>query len=166
MHSERSPLMWVWLLLVLMGALVLLFAGCSEAHTSESVNSVSEDVFHRDEQNFDTTQRETVTLLLYDGWQESETEESGNNAYTLTEEDSNTVIDLFYNHKKETVDTPLDSISTVEFRIGNDYLTTSLGDIATLSGRIDGSLVVFSLNENERNLLQQLVCKYAREIPD
>lgn len=115
-------------------------------------------------QNGDKKRGEFATLHVYGVLSGEGIAEDGRCEYTLSSEDSNVIIALFYSREKETLETPLDCISTIEFRLGEDYLGTSLNDINVLSGRIDGKLVAVYLDEDESSILKQLVYTYAPDI--
>lgn len=115
-------------------------------------------------QNINQDRGEFATLYVYGALSGEGIAEDGRCEYTLSSEDSNVIIALFYSKEKETLETPLDCISTIEFRLGEDYLGTSLNDINVLSGRIDGKLVAVYLDEDESSILKQLVYTYAPDI--
>ena len=115
-------------------------------------------------QNINQDRGEFATLYVYGALSGEGIAEDGRCEYTLSSEDSNVIIALFYSQEKETLETPLDCISTIEFRLGEDYLGTSLNNINVLSGRIDGKLVAVYLDEDESSILKQLVYTYAPDI--
>jgi len=57
--------------------------------------------------------------------------------YILTEEHGQNIIELFYNHEIEILDSPLKSDTPIVFNIGNDHFGTSIESLG-LFGVLDG----------------------------
>lgn len=88
-----------------------------------------------------------------------------NETYVLKGEQAQAISNLFYDHEMQIIDSPLESIATLQFRIGEDLLCTSMGDLGTLDGRINGNLVVLELSGEEYEAVYQIVSPYAEGIP-
>ncbi len=137
---------------------------CDGTQTKNDSPEIDGDLDTNQGQNVEKERKEFATLYVYGALSVESIAKDGCLEYTLSSEDSDVIITLFYNHEKETLETPLECISTIEFRLGDDYLATSLNGINVLSGRIDGNLVAMYLGEDESSLLKQLVYTYAPDI--
>ncbi len=102
----------------------------------------------------------TVTLTVHPGW-EGSTDET----YKLEGEQAEFITSLFYEHEKEAVDSPSASIATLTFQIGEDFLTTSMGELRTLDASIGGEGFVIELNEQEYAQMLDIVSDRAGGVP-
>ncbi len=71
---------------------------------------------------------------------------------------------LFYDHEKIIIDSPLANIASIEFRIGNDVLFTSVGGLSTLDGGINKQYVQVELNDMERQQLREILESYVDDL--
>lgn len=166
-EARKKHMRLVRIFIFLIGGISLMLSGCSNLETAPltpvaalSENSVSENPHteaHSD--NADTSEPQApesqpliVTLLVCS--------ELGNNEYTLSAEDSKTIINIFYRHEREIIHSPTDSTGSIEFQIGEDYLATSLDSLSVLSGRIYGDFAIVTLNENEHAAIYQIIYQY------
>lgn len=101
---------------------------------------------------------EVVLTLHGDGAQ-------GDSTHVLPREQAQVIADLFYHHPRESLGTPVDSVGSVQFQIGQDILTTSVDALETLSGRVQGELVLIHLSAHEYETVHQIVSQYAQDIP-
>lgn len=85
--------------------------------------------------------------------------------YFLEDEQAQTIVDLFYNHEMQIIDSPLLSIATLTFQIGEDFLNTSMSDLGTLSGIINDEQVTIELSDWECEAVYQIVSQYAQGVP-
>lgn len=100
--------------------------------------------------------KNVVTLFVYDGRDEE---------YILENEQAETISNLFYNHEMELYDTPIENVKTLEFQIGEDTLSTSMGDLKTLNGTINGETVIVDLSDDEYEAVYQIASQYAQGVP-
>lgn len=107
---------------------------------------------------------DAVILLVFGGADVSETQAGQDMEYTLSAEDAEAMFHLFYSHEKEVLDSPVESIATLEFQIGEDYLNTSMGAIKTLSGKVGGQLVMIRLSESECDEVYQIISRYVPDV--
>ena len=61
------------------------------------------------------------------------------------------------------LDSPLESVATLQFRINDDYLYSSMDTLSVLSGRIQGELVLISLTENECEMIRQIITQLVQD---
>ncbi len=109
-----------------------------------------------------SNQSDAVILEIYGRWNEEEDIwESTKSEYTLSPEDSEFITGLFYDHEKEVIDSPIASVATLGFRIGEDHLNSSMGGLNTFDGSIGGESVVMDLSESERETVRQIILTYA-----
>ena len=106
----------------------------SEMNSSEKTNSEGEEYIY-------------FSVSFYD---------NSHAEYTLSIEESEFIRKLFYNHEKRVTEFLSDSVSTVYFRIGNDFLYTSMAD-DTMEGSINWEFVRIELSEAERQQLREIV---------
>jgi len=102
----------------------------------------------------------TVTLTVHPGWEGSEDE-----TYTLEGKQAEFITALFYEHEKEAVDSPSESIATLTFQIGEDFLNTSMGELRTLDASIGGEAFVIELSEQEYAAMLDIVSPRAEGVP-
>ena len=121
------------------------------------------DVRSESTQTMERTNTVAVVLKVYS---EATATEAGNHGteYTLSDEQADYIKEIFYNHEKNSIDSPLMSIGTVEFQIGNDILSTSIGGLSVLDGVINGKYVMIELSESERQQLQELITTYVTDL--
>lgn len=106
-----------------------------------------------------TEGQEAVVLIVHgEGTQEGST-------YVLPQEQAQVIADLFCHHPRESLDSPVGSVGSVQFQIGQEMLSTSLDALDTLSGRVQGELVLIHLSEREYETVYQIVSQYAQDIP-
>ena len=84
--------------------------------------------------------------------------------YTLSIEQTAFISDIFYVHEKTTVASPVDSVGTVELRIGKDVLSTSIGGLPMLDGIINQEYVTVELRESESQKLQDIISSYVSDL--
>lgn len=84
--------------------------------------------------------------------------------YTLPDEQAGFMRNLFYDHERETLESPLLSIGTIEFRIGEDILSTSMGGLSVLDGVVDRENVKLQLSDLERQQLQEVIETYVTDL--
>ena len=65
----------------------------------------------------------------------------------------------------QIIDSPLLSIATLTFQIGEDFLNTSMSDLGTLSGIINDEQVIIELSDWECEFVYQIVSQYAQGVP-
>lgn len=149
-----------------------MLTGCADLTTeipdadsilSES-NKIDEASNHNNKQTAEDIQEtpnhgEVVTLLIYGEWND----ENRTTEYTLSDEYSQIIVDLFYNHERELLDSPVSSVGSLQFQIGEDFLTTSMSSLGTLSGRISGELVAIELSEGEYETVHQIISTYTQD---
>ena len=111
------------------------------------------------EQTQEQTNTAAVVLKVYS---DATATDKGNpgTEYTLSDEQSAFIKELFYDHEKNILDSPLMCIGTVEIQVGNDILSTSIGGLSVLDGVIDGKYVMVELSDSERQQLQELIATY------
>jgi len=131
--------------LTILLAMLLLLSGCVRSQPQQSDAPAEEP-------------QKAVTLRVPDISSDSRREHS------LSSEDSELILELFYEHDKEVKSMPCDCISLMEFRFGDDYLNVTSSGMDRLEGCIDGELVEMQLDDNESDLLKQLVYKYAPDL--
>ena len=130
---------------------------------SERKQVVESTNHHSDEDSelYDTdtvseADKNAVTLLVHsDKYDE----------YFLEDEQAQTIVDLFYNHEMQIIDSPLLSIATLTFQIGEDFLNTSMSDLGTLSGIINDEQVIIELSDWECEFVYQIVLQYSQGVP-
>lgn len=155
----------------------MLISGCSNLHTpSLEVNSSSStndtasntlDIEGNDtaSNTLDIEGNDAIILVEYHNWIDNDTQQNEFSEYTLSDDEADTIVNLFYNHEIMTVDSPIASVATLCFQCGEDYLTTSLDSLNILSGRINGELVVVFLSESEYKEVHQIVSQYVQGNP-
>jgi hypothetical protein len=107
---------------------------------------------------------DVVTLLVYGDWDDEKNVKNEDVKYTLLDKHSVIITELFNNHEKEISGSPIESIASLQFQVGADYLATSMGSLGTLSGRIGGELVVMELDESECETIYQIISTYVPDI--
>ena len=60
----------------------------------------------------------------------------------------------------QLLDSPLLSVATLRIQFGENYLETSMDSLDTLSGILNGKLVVIKLEQDEYNALYEVVFRY------
>lgn len=131
-EARKKHMRLVRIFIFLIGGISLMLSGCSNLETAPltpvaalSENSVSENPHteaHSD--NADTSEPQApesqpliVTLLVCS--------ELGNNEYTLSAEDSKTIINIFYRHEREIIIKPYSGQSNhraEQIKVGGEHL--------------------------------------------
>lgn len=106
-----------------------------------------------------------VVLLVNQGWDDENDTKIPDAEYPLSGKDAEMIVDLFYSHEKEVLDSPLCSVETIRFQIGEDYLGTSMDSLHVLSGIVQGELVAIHLSEDECEALRKSISPYTQNIP-
>jgi hypothetical protein len=103
--------------------------------------------------------QETITFTVYnDPDPQFRNEEPV--TYQLTEQQASVLRKIFREHEHQVIEWPTQSIASLEFRYGEDFLLTSLDALGTLNGQIDGQLVLVKLTEEEEQELFQVISEY------
>lgn len=166
-HNNRYVLLLLFVLLA--GGLLAVWSGCARGGVSSLLeNESGEQLVSTDTSGYGEKQstqqtnhssepfEEEVMLILHD--------EGDTQTHMLPQEQAQVITDLFYNHPKKIIDTPVESVGTVQFQIGQDTLSTSMGTLETLSGNVQGELVLIHLSEREYEQVHQIVSQYAQDI--
>lgn len=129
----------------------------SYMHTSDTQSELAPTT-----ESIDT---DSVVLKVY---YNADAMEEGNDGteYALAGEQADFISGLFYNHGKVINDSPPASIASIEFRIGNDVLFTSIGGLSTLDGGIKNQYVSIELDDSERQQLRELIESYVDDLTD
>lgn len=106
-----------------------------------------------------------VTLLIYGGWDYEKDVKNQDIEIALEDEWAQTIFDIFYNHEMQIIDSPPLSAATFAFKIGEDFLETSMGALKSLTGRINGKLVLVKLSDSEYDAVYQIISPFAQDIP-
>lgn len=106
-----------------------------------------------------------VVLFVNQGWDDENDTKIPDAEYPLSGKDAEMIVDLFYSHEKEVLDSPLCSVETIRFQIGEDYLGTSMDSLHVLSGIVQGELVAIHLSEDECEALRKIISPYTQNIP-
>lgn len=106
-----------------------------------------------------------VTLLIYSGWDYEKDVKDQDIEFALEDERAQTIFDIFYNHEMQIIDSPPLSAATFAFKIGEDFLETSMGALKSLTGRINGKLVLVKLSDSEYDAVYQIISPFAQDIP-
>lgn len=165
---------------IVMGTLLVMLAGCvgqtetmfddrsslpENSKTEEFVDQTNEEASEYN--NTDATAEtdaDIVTLHIFGAWNDSE-KRNEVDEYVLEDEHAEVILDMFYNHEMQILDSPVESIATLQFGIGEDYLTTSMDALWSLSGRINGELVGIELNDSEYETVRWIVSQYVQDTP-
>lgn len=164
-----------WIFLLCLAALIALSACASKdagrqddvttlPNTSEAASIPTEDVSPAPKKPSDAeeaptqtdTEEEpvvTMTICSYDTGEEF--------AYTLTPEDSSSVIALFEGAEKEVHDTPLSMGVSMSFRWGRNHMSTAPEYLDMLDGYLNGESTLLTLDEKACIELRQIITKYA-----
>ena len=150
--------------IITLGLLFAIFTGCTsyvetvpESGIARPKPKETEEPDNRCDEKED---KRVVTLLVFGGWDDEVDEKKADNEYILEDEKAKMIAALFYNHEMQINDSPVSSAATLAFRIGEDYLNTSMEDLGTLSGRINGKLVTIELSDHEYESVYQIVSRY------
>ena len=113
-----------------------------------------------------TSEETNTAVVVLKVYSDATATDDGNpgTEYTLSDEQTAFIKDIFYIHEKSILDSPLKSIGTVEFQVGNDILSTSIGGLSVLDGVIDGKYVMVELSDSERQQLQELIATYVTDL--
>lgn len=151
--------------IIVIGLLVAVLTGCAnyanikpEAGIALPETKKAEEVvdLHSEESSDVKTGKNVVTLFIYYDRDEE---------YILEDEQAQIISNLFYNHEMELCDTPIANVETLAFQIGEDTLSTSMGDLRTLDGTINGEAVIVELSDDEYEAVYQIVSQYAQGVP-
>lgn len=126
----------------------------------ESAEEAASTVSESEPVTEETAGVEDVILRVFGDWDEAAGTQAVNE-YPLSDEQAEFVRSLFYRHERQTLSSPTDSIATLELRIGEDSLLTSVEGLSTLEGRIGGELVSLTLSGQEHERLYRIVARYA-----
>ena len=149
--------------LILLAALLLLSGCTADPDTGTPPTEGQSESSNPNHTEASDESKDTVMFIVY-SW-DDEKNMWENAEYSLSEEQSAFVRGLFYNHEKEILDSPVDSVGLVEFRIGEDHLSTSMEGADLLDGVIDGEQVLVELSESEAEMMYRIISAYATDIP-
>ena len=128
-------------------------------NTSEAANDPGENVSpapgEADDQA-DTEEEPVVTMTVW-----SAAAEEDGIAYTLTPEDSSSVIAIFESAEKEYPSSPAADEVSVRFEYSENRFGTTPEDLSTITGNLNGEYVALELNEAACVKLRQIITKYA-----
>lgn len=117
-----------------------------------------EDSLNAD-QNKDTALDRMVTVYVSE-FEYDESKEDWGNEYTLEQRDAEAVMEVLDGAQMQLLDSPLLSVATLRIQFGENYLETSMDSLDTLSGILNGKLVVIKLEQDEYNALYEVVFRY------
>lgn len=117
-----------------------------------------EDSLNAD-QNKDTALDRMVTVYVSE-FEYDESKEDWGNEYTLEQRDAEVVMEVLDGAQMQLLDSPLLSVATLRIQFGENYLETSMDSLDTLSGILNGKLVVIKLEQDEYNALYEVVFRY------
>ena len=131
-----------------------------QTENKESTSTITSDC---DESETIKDSNHSAVLILYGGWDNTLDVKYEDEEYVLSAENTEKIADLFYNHEKQVLDSPLESVATLQFRMNDDYLYSSMDTLSVLSGRIQGELVLISLTENECEMIRQIITQIVQD---
>ncbi len=174
MQTPAIRMMFVRYLVLLLLMLLMLLSGCATTTITEtdaapslsecsggssvSTGSVSDSDNCMDSSDVDRASE--IVLFVSDIEFDHETYSNEYVEYSLSQHEAETMIGIFNSDHKQSLNSPLLSVATLRFQFGKDYLTTSFHFLGTLSGMVNGELVMIELTKDEYEDVYHIVSRY------
>ena len=130
--------------------------------TGELVKPDDAEKEHPDSTDAAADAEQNAPVLIVYGWDEI-TVKRDDRVFPLDSQQAEFITELFYNHESEILEGPISLATTVQFKIGEDYLATSHGANGTLDGTVNGELVMLELEQDEWDTVCQIVSHFLED---
>ena len=127
---------------------------------AESADSQTNETLSEAAQTTENPDNVAVVLKVY-----SDTDEGNSGTeYQLSAEEADFVEELFCSSEMKLIESPLESIGSIELRIGEEVLSTSMGNLPVLDGVVGNHYVMVELSDSECQKLKALITSHVGDL--
>ncbi|MBO4211038.1 MAG: hypothetical protein J5878_00080 [Oscillospiraceae bacterium] len=130
---------------------------------AESADSQTNETLSEAAQTTENPDNVAVVLKVYS---EASATDEGNpgTEYQLSAEEADFVEELFCSSEMKLIESPLLSIGSIELRIGEEVLSTSMGNLPVLDGVVGNHYVMVELSDSECQKLKALITSHVGDL--